>query len=74
MFQGWGAILFLRNQALSELVWGGGGQHTPWGMDLMVSEMGWGIPPGDPWSVSLNASYHNEQKYTWCRGRVLNSF
>ena len=49
-------------------------KHTPWGMDLMVSEMGWGIPPGDPWSVSLNASYHNEQKYTWFRGRVLNSF
>ena len=25
MFQGWGAILFLRNQALSELESGGGG-------------------------------------------------
>ena len=64
---GWGSVLFLRNQTLSELEGGWGGGHTPWGMDLMVSEMGWGIPPGDPLSASLNASYHNEQ-YTWFRG------
>ena len=35
---------------------------------------GWGIPLGDPWLVSLNASYHKEQQYIWFRGWVLNGF
>ena len=28
---------------------------------------GQGLPTGDPWSVSLNASYHYEQQYIWFR-------
>ena len=30
--------------------------------------------PGDPLSVSLNASYHNEQQYMWFRDGILNGF
>ena len=30
------------------------------------------IPPGDPWQVSLNASYHHEQQYICFRGEDLN--
>ena len=35
---------------------------------------GWGIPLGNPGSMSLNASYHKEQVYIWLRGGDLNSF
>ena len=35
---------------------------------------GWGMPPRDTKSVSLNASYNKEQQYNWFRGGVLNSF
>ena len=35
---------------------------------------GWGITPGDPRSMSLNASYHKKQGYIWYRGGDLNGF
>ena len=35
---------------------------------------GWGIPLGDPCSMSLNASYHNEQEFIWFSGGNLNGF
>ena len=28
------------------------------------------MPPGDPRSVSLDASYHNEHKYIWFMGFI----
>ena len=35
---------------------------------------GWCVPPGNPGSVSLNASYHKEQQYILFRDWVLNGF
>ena len=35
---------------------------------------GWGISPGESWSMSLNSSYHKEQQYIWFRGGDLNGF
>ena len=43
------------------------------GRDLTVSEMGWGLRPGNPRLVSMTASYHKEQYYIWFRGGDLNS-
>ena len=32
------------------------------------------MSPGDPRSVSLDASYHREQEYVWLIGEDLNGF
>ena len=37
-----------------------------------VNLRGQGLPPLDPWSVSLNASYHHEKQYIRFRDRDLN--
>ena len=37
-----------------------------------VNLRGQGLPPGDPWLVSLKASYHHGKQYIWFRGRDLN--
>ena len=37
----------------------------------MVKCRGWSTPIGDPLSVSLNASYHNEQQNKWFRVMFL---
>ena len=39
-----------------------------------VNLRGQELPPGDHWSVSMNAPYHHEQKYIWFRGGDLNGF
>ena len=35
---------------------------------------GLSIPLENPWSMSLNVSYHKEQEYIWFRGGDLSSF
>ena len=31
-------------------------------------------PPGDPWSVTMNDSYHKEHEYIWFRSGDLKRF
>ena len=38
------------------------------GIKPYVNWRGWGILPGDPRLVSLNASYHKEQQYIYGLG------
>ena len=59
MVYGWGSERFPRYNTFYEMK---GVGHAPGG------------PPGDPWSMSLNAPYHKEQEYIWFMGGDLNGF
>ena len=53
------------------MIWGWGSKRFLRYLALYELK-GVGHTPWEPWTVSMNASYQNEQQYLWFRGGVPN--